>query len=158
MGGWGSRVLNLWKCENTRFLRNFCGRYFRYVTGKNWYFRYVSLKPLRWVGGVRCLRLFPKKKSIFFMPSLCTKISFISTLIFATPSLQDWSCDPLCNGCPAPPPNNCWCQHHCSSNAIDAKQSGHRGHYVCAISHLMYESGCNQCVFSNSWSPMGDLW
>ena len=23
MGGWGSRVLNLWKCENTRFLRNF---------------------------------------------------------------------------------------------------------------------------------------
>ena len=28
---------------------------------------------------------------------------------------------------------------------------------VCAISHLMYESGCNKCVFSNSGSPMGDL-
>ena len=65
MGGWGSRVLNLWKCENTRFLRNFCGRYFRYVTGKSRYFRYVSPKPLRWVGGVRCLRLFPKKIDFF---------------------------------------------------------------------------------------------
>ena len=32
--GGGSRVLNLWKCENTRFLRNFCGRYFRYVSPK----------------------------------------------------------------------------------------------------------------------------
>ena len=89
---------------------------------------------------------------------LAQKSVSISTLIFATPSLQDWSCDPLCNGCPAPPPNNCWCQHHCSSNAIGAKQSGQLGHYVCAISHLMYESGCNKCVFSNSGSPMGDLW
>ena len=28
---------------------------------------------------------------------------------------------------------------------------------VCAISHLMYESGCNQSVLWNSVSPMGDL-
>ena len=70
MGGWGSRVLNLWKCENTRFLRNFCGRYFRYVTGKSRYFRYVSPKPLRWVGGVRYLGLFPKKNRFFWTPSL----------------------------------------------------------------------------------------
>ena len=70
MGGWGSRVLNLWKCENTRFLRNFCGRYFRYVTGKSRYFRYVSPKPLWWVGGVRCLGLFPKKSRFFLCLSL----------------------------------------------------------------------------------------
>ena len=57
MGGWGSRVLNLWKCENTR-----------YVTGKSRYFRYVSPKPLRWVGGVRYLGLFPKKNRFFFDP------------------------------------------------------------------------------------------
>ena len=88
---------------------------------------------------------------------LAQKSVSISTLIFATPSLQDWSCDPLCNGCPAPPPNNCWCQHHCASNAIGAKQSGQLGHYVCAISHLMYEGGCNQSDFCCSGSPMGDL-
>ena len=56
MGGWGSRVLNLWKSETTRFLRNFCGRYFRYV----------SPKLKRWVGGVRCLGLFPKKIDFFY--------------------------------------------------------------------------------------------
>ena len=57
MGGWGSRVLNLWKCENTCFLRSFCCRYFRYV----------SSKLIRWEGGVRCLGLFPKKNR-FFLP------------------------------------------------------------------------------------------
>ena len=29
------------------------------------YFRYVSPKPLRWVGGVHCLGLFPKKNRFF---------------------------------------------------------------------------------------------
>ena len=38
-----------------RFLRNFCGRYFRYV----------SPKPQGWVGGVRCLGIFPKKNRFF---------------------------------------------------------------------------------------------
>ena len=68
MGGWGSRVLNLWKCENTRFLRNFCSRYlsiFVDVCRYFHYFRFVSPKPLRWVGGVRCLGLFPKKNRFF---------------------------------------------------------------------------------------------
>ena len=37
---------------------NFCSRYFRYV----------SPKPLRCVGGVRCLGLFPKKSRFFFYP------------------------------------------------------------------------------------------
>ena len=46
--GWGPGFLN------------FCGRYFRYV----------SPKLIRWVGGVRCLGLFPKKNRFFLTPSL----------------------------------------------------------------------------------------
>ena len=33
----------------------------------------MSPKPLRWVGGVNCLGLFPKKNRFFFTPSLILK-------------------------------------------------------------------------------------
>ena len=33
----------------------------------------MSPKPLQWVGGVRCLGLFPKKNWIFFTPSLSSE-------------------------------------------------------------------------------------
>ena len=64
MGGWGSRVLNLWKCENTRFLRNF------WVGVKSPKLDISAMWVLnwsgRWVGGVRCLGLFPKKIDCFY--------------------------------------------------------------------------------------------
>ena len=68
MGGWGSRVVNLWKCENTRFLRNF------WVGVKSPKLDISAMWVLnwsgRWVGGVRCLGLFPKKIDFFWAPSL----------------------------------------------------------------------------------------
>ena len=45
----------------------------------------MSPKLIRWVGGVRCLGLFPKKNQFFFTPSLIGENDFAKYLNFNIP-------------------------------------------------------------------------